>query len=275
MTDSWKHLEVEYGRRIRAASREERRALYSEAVSRVAALRNQSLPSDPANRTVGTSDAAVHFLLGHCGPDHAVLEVGCGAGYTCWKLAPHVGSIVATDICGPRLEDARELLREQGVQNATIRKVWADELLKTFGPESFDRVISVDVYEHLHSEDGRAHLRDACAVLKPGGKYILITVNRHVGPTDITRDIFPDETAARGFHFNETTFADLDGELRMAGFSDVRAAWRAPKFLPFCFQLNHSVQAGIRLEQWCARHPSRICKELLRPFLTINLIATK
>jgi SAM-dependent methyltransferase len=274
MPEPWKLLEIEYGRRIRAAGRAERRALYAEANSEVAKLRLASLPNEPEARTAGTSPALVRFLIRRCSPGDTVLEVGCGTGYTCWKLAPHVRRIIGTDISEPRLREAEALLRLHDVRNAEVRAVFADELVAAFGPESFDRVISVDVYEHLHPEEGAAHLKEVWSVLRPGGVYIAITANRLVGPTDITRDVFPGAAEARGFHFNETTHEELARALREAGFSSVRCAWRAPKALPIVFHVPIPLPWMIAFEHACARLGARF-RRVFKPLLTINAIARK
>ncbi len=92
---SWQELEFEYAKRLRASSRDERRTLYSEAYSAVSGIRMKTMSTtDIEKRTAGTSRSLVGILARVCRSDDRVLELGCGRGYTCLKLAPHVKEII-------------------------------------------------------------------------------------------------------------------------------------------------------------------------------------
>jgi 2-polyprenyl-3-methyl-5-hydroxy-6-metoxy-1,4-benzoquinol methylase len=217
-------LEFEYAKRLRQSSREERKTLYGEAYSAVSKLRMATFRSEkPEDRTAGTSDQLVKMLAGICRQQDRILEIGCGRGYTCWKLAPHVREIIGTDVSEPSLCEAMELLRRNSIQNASVRKLTADELSGNFEPGSFDKAISIEVYEHLHPEDGAEHLRQAYSLLKPGGSYVIVTPNAVEGPADITRRVFPEATEPLGFHLNETTNTALIKTLRSIGFRRFRS----------------------------------------------------
>lgn len=217
--ERWAELELDYARRLRASNREQRKSLYAEAYREVSKARMETVAcTDPEKRTAGTSKALVAILARVCRPEQRVLEVGCGRGYTCWQLAAHVREIVGTDVSEPALAEARDLLRQRGVTNARIVEASGDALTAHFAKESFDLVISIEVYEHLHPEDGDRHLREVCAVLKPGGVYIVVTPNRLNGPADVTRDVFPEATEPLGFHLNETTNRELIAQMQQIGF---------------------------------------------------------
>lgn len=70
----------------------------------------------------------------------------------------------------------------------------SSDLLATFGPESFDNVVSCDALEH--TEDWRAAMVNMWGVLKPGGLLLLTMANpkkgRHGYPHDYWRFALPD-----------------------------------------------------------------------------------
>lgn len=169
-------------------------------------------------------------------PSARVLEVGCGRGYTCLKLAPHVHSIVGVDVSGSALQEAEALLRDRAVTNARVLSAAGDELVGAFGSEAFDAVIWIDVFEHLHPEDALEAVHQIHPMLRPGGVAITVTPNRLFRPHDITRELFPAATEPLGSHLNGTTYTDLVRVLRRAGFDRFRtlrtlswaSAWIAP-----------------------------------------------
>src|SRR5258708_15092507 len=99
--------------------------------------------ADPECRRAGTSKELVATLAPLCRLDQRVLEVGCGRGYTCWKLAPRVKEIVGTDVSAPALAEARELLSSHGITNARILEAGGEGLTPRFGAEAFDMVPSI------------------------------------------------------------------------------------------------------------------------------------
>jgi SAM-dependent methyltransferase len=274
--ERWAELEFDYARRLRASNRDQRKALYVEAYSEVSKARMATFTSaDPEHRTAGTCKELVATLAPLCRPDQRVLEVGCGRGYTCWKLAPRVREIVGTDVSAPALAEARELLSSHGITNARILAGDGEELTAQFGTEAFDLVLSIEVYEHLHRDDGLAHLREVYSVLKPGGSYVIVTPNRLNGPADVTCVVYPDAREALGFHLNETTNKELMADLRAAGFSRFSSVLPLTRRVSALPDIWYSARLCAWAESW---HPlvSRIGLGILsRYFLGIFLRATK
>jgi 2-polyprenyl-3-methyl-5-hydroxy-6-metoxy-1,4-benzoquinol methylase len=244
----WRELELHYADLLRKSDREDRRRLFEEAYTVVSAARMATMPDEPAQRTAGTSEALVRSLARLCGPQHRVLEVGCGRGFTCLKLAPHVRCIVGIDVSDAVLNEARELMSSRRVRNVEINKGFADELTRYFPAKSFDRVISIDVYEHLHPEDARIHLAETFTVLRPGGKTIIVTPNRYMGPYDITRELYPEATVPLGFHLNETTHRELLRDLRQVGFTRVRSVRPLDVYLPIKKDFVYPARLNVPLE---------------------------
>jgi 2-polyprenyl-3-methyl-5-hydroxy-6-metoxy-1,4-benzoquinol methylase len=254
MTNHWQELELEYARRLRVSGRDERRQLYGEAYSAVSEARASAMPEPPEKRTAGTSPALVRSLIRLCDPTDRVLEVGCGRGYTCLNLASHVASVVGLDVSDPALDEAQELLDTNGIANVRLQKGFADELTQYFGAQAFDKVISIDVYEHLHPEDGTMHLTEVFAVLKPAGEFIVVTPNHLTGPHDITRQLFPSATEPVGFHLNETTCSQLIEELRGVGFTEFRSVLPLSCRLPILADILYPPTLDVFLEKQYQRN---------------------
>ena len=222
--EEWKRLEFEYGKRLRESDTTERRSLYGEAYDRVSVLANARFESDdPEQRTAGTSRTNVEAIARLAQPTDDVLEIGCGRGYTCTNLAPHVRSVVGTDVSTPVLEEARELVSERGLENVAIEQVGAFDLEECFAPSSFDLAVSIDVVEHLHPEDAREHLAQVFHVLRPGGRYMVFMPSRLNGPHDITQEEFPEAKAPLGFHLNESTYGELGRTMEEIGYDQLRS----------------------------------------------------
>jgi SAM-dependent methyltransferase len=272
----WRDLELEYARRLRSSDREKRKALYVEAYSTVAEHWVSDLSTEPERRTAGTSPNIVNSLIRLCDASDHVLEVGCGRGYTCLKLAPHVRSLVGIDVSDPVLKEAREILYANQVSNVEIIKGSADELTACFESETFDKVISIDVYEHLHPIDAAVHLVETHAVLRPGGRFIIVTPNRSTGPHDITRDLFPDAKEALGFHLNETTCKNLVQEMKRVGFVKFRSLLPISFRLPVPFDIIYPSSLFVLIERKFQRlHKGSVRDRLIDMISSIFLIAER
>ena len=112
------------------------------------------------------------LLVGEIGASSRVLEVGCGTGNytvalqgavgcTCWGIDPS--------------EEMLALARRSG-GGILFRAGMAERL--EFDPESFDLVFSVDVIHHV--ADRAAYLREACRVLRRGGKLCTVTDSEEI-----------------------------------------------------------------------------------------------
>jgi SAM-dependent methyltransferase len=118
------------------------------------------------------ADAKYRILLRQVAgrPPLRVLDVGCGAGDFCARLAAAGHDVTGLDAEPRHVELARERQRAQGgppcrFEVGTIEAYRADE--------PFDCVLAVDVLEHI--EDDRAAFRGLVGSLRPGG-LVLVTV---------------------------------------------------------------------------------------------------
>lgn len=110
-------------------------------------------------------------------PDWHVLDVATGAGHTALAFAPHVASVIASDITPQMLAQAEKLARERGLTNVETKIADATHL--PFDDASFDLVTS-RIAPH-HFADVQRFVNECARVLKPGG---LLAVDDNIAPED-------------------------------------------------------------------------------------------
>jgi ubiquinone/menaquinone biosynthesis C-methylase UbiE len=150
-------------------------------------------------------------------PGARILDVGCGTG-------EYVRRANELGFSASGIEPA-EAMRQAAIEKnpgSTILDGLATEI--PFPDRTFDFVICIEVLRYLHGADNRQALREVYRVLKPGGTLFLTTVNRYaldgfylhyhaqklLGRKRASGDI-P--------HCEFTTPAEIDSEVRAAGFS--------------------------------------------------------
>ncbi len=103
-----------------------------------------------------------------------VLDIGCHNGQRDFKLAPKVQKIIAFDYDPKFLNQAIDWQSKEKIDNIDFLKISAEEILP-FSNNSFDKILFLDVLEHLYNRD--QILRECYRILKPGGKMILAIPN--------------------------------------------------------------------------------------------------
>jgi len=104
------------------------------------------------------------------GPQHYVLDVGCGYGALARFLAQtHGCTVLATNISDKELDWGRELTAEAGLQDK-VQFEWADFHELPYKDGTFDFYWSQEAF--LHAADKNKVLSEAYRVLKPGGKLV-------------------------------------------------------------------------------------------------------
>jgi SAM-dependent methyltransferase len=109
-----------------------------------------------------------------------VLEIGCGKGALLNRM--HLGGHTASGID----PDAEAIaFCNKAYPGIDARVGLGDHL--PFADQSFDTVLSFDVFEHIPDSD--KHLREVRRVLKPGGRYLLQTPNKWTNiPFELLRE---------------------------------------------------------------------------------------
>jgi SAM-dependent methyltransferase len=119
----------------------------------------------------GNFDANIRFLeaAGALVGGARVLEIGCGKGRMLTELQRRGLHVRGVDSNRWMLDEGRRL-------HGDLPVALVDGPVLPFPDQSFDIVLSFDVFEHIADSDG--HLREVSRVLVPGGRYLLQTPNK-------------------------------------------------------------------------------------------------
>lgn len=104
------------------------------------------------------------------GRDWAALDVATGAGHTAAAFAPHVASVVASDLTVEMLAEAEKLAAARGLSNMTTAMADAEAL--PFADATFD-LVSCRIAPH-HFGNIPQFIREVSRVLKAGGIFALV-----------------------------------------------------------------------------------------------------
>jgi SAM-dependent methyltransferase len=103
-------------------------------------------------------------------PNDKVLEIGCGIGSVVFELGRQGHDITGTDISGEAIAYG---LKKYGDISLEVQ---AAEALP-YEDESFDAVLSFDLFEHIARID--THVSEVWRVLRRGGYYLFQTPNKY------------------------------------------------------------------------------------------------
>ncbi len=116
-----------------------------------------------------------------------LLEIGCGSGTWTSHLAAQTGTLVTLDLQPERVAATRRRTERNGRANVLFLTASGEQLPLRNG--SFDRVISVDVIEHI-PDDGKT-MREIARVTRSGGDVLLTTL-LEARPAYLRKVVFAD-----------------------------------------------------------------------------------
>lgn len=207
-------IEKELANRLRYASKQERRYLYSslydELYQRVPLhpqLTRKLLPVE----TTQAVNSQIKFLMPFLNKNSTFLEIGPGDCALSFEAAKFVKQVYAVDV-------SDEITKCSSIPG-NFQLILSDGCSVPIPSNSVNVAYSNQLMEHLHPDDAFEQLQHIYNVLIPGGAYICITPNRLSGPSDVSMDF---DEIATGFHLKEYTTLELSNLFRKIGFSRVR-----------------------------------------------------
>jgi len=112
-----------------------------------------------------------------------VLEIGCGTGTMAVLCAEKGASVVGFDTSHQMLTIARKKVSEHNLTDKIqLREMAAIEMDKSFGDETFDRIVSTLVFSEFYPDEQKYVLREAYRILSPGGLIIIADEVRSNSP---------------------------------------------------------------------------------------------
>ena len=109
--------------------------------------------------------------------DWKALDIASAAGHTAFSFAPHVASVVATDLTPEMIELAAERAGELGLSNVDTQLADAEDL--PFDDASFD-LVTCRIAPH-HFPSPQTFISEVARVLVPGGTFVMVD---NVVPSD-------------------------------------------------------------------------------------------
>jgi SAM-dependent methyltransferase len=227
LREHWE-IERELANRLRNADREQRSTLYGrvydELFRRVPDHPQVVRKADPAVQAAQIRDQQ-SLIRRFLAPGGTLLEVGAGDGALALAMTTYAGQVYAVEV-SQEIADT-----ERGPAN--LGWLITDGRQIPVRPGTVDLVYSNQLMEHLHPDDAAEQLHNIFTVLRPGGRYLCMTPNRLLGPSDISQ-YFEDEVAS-GFHLREYSGRELRDICYSVGFASIQTlaslrgwSWAAP-----------------------------------------------
>jgi ubiquinone/menaquinone biosynthesis C-methylase UbiE len=124
-----------------------------------------------------------HWYLDYFNPHDRVLDVGCGNGMHTLKAGERCREVIGIDYSTESLNLALRLAERSRVTNVHFQEADLDGSPLPFPDTSFDKVLFLDVIEHLNER--RKVLGEIKRILKKGGLLLLSAPNRNTSWKEI------------------------------------------------------------------------------------------
>jgi len=259
-------IEKELANRLRNASKEQRRKLYSsvyDELVRQVPDHPQMTQRDPLTR-IRAVRPQLKFLKPLLNQNVTFLEVGPGDCSLSVQVANLVRQVYAIDVSG-------EVANTKTIP-PNFQLILSDGCSIPIVPQTVHVAYSHQVMEHLHPDDAVEQLKNIYDALVPGGIYLVVTPNRLNGPHDVSMNF---DSEATGLHLKEYTISEMNALLKKVGFSAIKAFVGARGFY-VTLPLSFLIVCERVLEFLSLRLQKSIARTLLfRMLLNIRLSATK
>lgn len=126
------------------------------------------------------------WYINHIDSKDVVLDLGCGNGQNALKVAKVANKVVGTDIDDNLLRIAEKSAKYPKIKNVKFEKSDLERKLR-FKTGSFDKVIFLDVLEHLNNRD--QILKEIKRILKPKGLLFLGVPNSQTSRKKLQRSV--------------------------------------------------------------------------------------
>jgi SAM-dependent methyltransferase len=210
-------VEKELATRLRNSTREERRDLYPSVYDEL----YERIKSHPQLAPGAATETQIRLVERYLDPDTVFLEIGAGDCGLSRTVAARVRQVYAIDVS--------EEIASRVTPCQNLEVLITDGIEIPVPPGSATLAYSNQVLEHLHPDDAFEHFRSVCVALGSDGRYLCLTPNRLIGPTDVSK--YFDEIPT-GFHLREYTAGEVASLMRAAGFKRVEM-WTTRKGLSF------------------------------------------
>ena len=144
-------------------------------------------------------------------PKEKVLELGCSSGF----LTKHLGKVIAIDTSKGMLEIAHS-------KNKKSKCIYADMFEIPFKNNSFDKVVTMRVWNHLDRTDLIKAIRESKRVLKEGG-YLIFDAEEKCLIRKISAFFYQKITRITGFKIYQYSLKEICKILAQEGFKVEKA----------------------------------------------------
>lgn len=148
------------------------------------------------------NEAALVMDLARITPGMSVADIGAGEGYYTVRLAQRVGRkgrVLAEDINPAATERLGTRIMRERIENVSIKLGAEDD--PNLPPDSFDRIFMVHMYHEV--TEPYAFLWKLRPALRPGGKVVVVDVDRPTDAHGIPPPLLFCEFGAVGFRLTE------------------------------------------------------------------------
>jgi len=143
-------------------------------------------------------------------PGERLLDIGCGWGGLVLYAAQHFG----VDAYGITLSEPQAELAQQRIQQAGLAercRVEVRDYRDVNQPGSFDKIVSVGMFEHVGEALLPVYFKQAWSVLRPGGVFLNHGIASNMSIPNLSKDSF-----ARHYVFPDGELVPINATLRAA-----------------------------------------------------------